>query len=105
MNYSATKRELLAVVHFTRHFKHYLLDQKCILRTDNSALRWLHNFKDPDGLVARLLGKLAQFDYEGEYRPGNSIGHAGGLSNSNNTCFVRLRRPPTGGDRTNRGVA
>ena len=80
MNYSATKRELLAVVHFTRHFKHYLLGRKFILRTDHSALRWLHNFKDPDGLVARWLEKLAQFDYEVEHRPGKSIGHADGLS-------------------------
>ena len=80
MNYSATKRELLVVVHFTRHFKHYLLGRKFILRTDHSALRWLHNFKDPDGLVARWLEKLAQFDYEVEHRPGKSIGHADGLS-------------------------
>ena len=80
VNYSATKRELLAVVHFTRHFKHYLLGRKFILRTDHSALRWLHNFKDPDGLVARWLEKLAQFDYVVEHRPGKSIGHADGLS-------------------------
>ena len=80
MIYSATKRELLAVVHFTRHFKHYLLGRKFILRTDHSALRWLHNFKDPDGLVARWLEKLAQFDYEVEHRLGKSIGHADGLS-------------------------
>ena len=79
-NYSATKRELLAIVTFTRHFKHYLLGRKFRIVTDHHALQWLHNFKDPDGLTARRLKKLAAFDYEVQHRPGKSIGHADGLS-------------------------
>ena len=79
-NYSATKRELLAIVTFTRHFKHYLLGRKFKIVTDHRALQWLHNFKDPDGLRERWLEKLAAFDYEVQHRPGKSIGHADGLS-------------------------
>ena len=79
-NYSATKRELLAFVTFTRHFKHYLLGRKFKVVTDHRALQWLHNFKDPDGLTARWLEKLAAFDYEVQHRPGKSIGHADRLS-------------------------
>ena len=78
--YSATKRELLAVVNFTRHFKRYLLGQKFRIITDHRALQWLHNFKDPDALTARWLEKLAAFDYEVVHRPGKSIGYADGLS-------------------------
>ena len=78
--YSATKRELLAVVNFTRHFEHYLLGQKFTIITDHRALQWLHNFKDPDALTARWLKKLAAFDYEVVHRPGKSIGHANGRS-------------------------
>ena len=78
--YSATKRELLAIVHFTRHFRHYLLGRKFTIVTDHRALQWLHNFKDPDGLTARWLEKLAAFDYEVRHKPGKSIGHADGLS-------------------------
>ena len=37
-------------------------------------------FKEPDGLTARWLKKLAAFDYEAKYRPAKSIGHADGLS-------------------------
>ena len=48
--------------------------------TDHRALQWLHNFKDPYGLTARWLGKLAAFEYEVQHRPGKSIGHANGLS-------------------------
>ena len=78
--YSATKSELLAVVHFTRHFKHYLLGQKFLIVTDHRALQWLHNFKNPDALTARWLEKLAAFNYEVIHRRGNTIGHADGLS-------------------------
>ena len=48
--------------------------------TDHSALQWLHSFKDPDGITARWLEKLAPFDYEVRHQPGKSIGHADGLS-------------------------
>ena len=79
-NYSATKREFLAIVTFTRHFKHYLLGRKFKIVTDHRALKWLRNFKDPDGLTARWLETLAAFDYEVQHRPGKSINHADGLS-------------------------
>ena len=79
-NYSATKRELLAIVIFTRHFEHYLLGRKFKIVTNHRALQWLHNFKDPDGLTARWLEKLAAIGYEVQHRPGKSIGHADGLS-------------------------
>ena len=48
--------------------------------TDHRALRWLHNFKDPEALTARWLKKLAPFDYEIEHRSGKSIGHADCMS-------------------------
>ena len=34
-NYCTTRKELLAVVRFTRHFRHYLLGRKFHLRTDH----------------------------------------------------------------------
>ena len=78
--YPTTKRELLAIVIFTRHFKHYLLGRKFQIVTDHIALQWLHNFKDPDGLTARWLEKLAAFEYEIVHRCRKSIGHADSMS-------------------------
>ena len=78
--YSATKRELLSIVHFKRHFWHYLLGRKFTIITDHRVLQWLHNFKDTDGLTARWLEKLAVFDCEVQHKPGKSIGHADVLS-------------------------
>ena len=79
--YSTTKRELLAIVNYTRHFKHYLLGRQFKIITDHRALQWLHNFNDPDALTALWLEKLAPFDdYEIEHRSGKSIGHADCMS-------------------------
>ena len=78
--YSPTRRELLALVTFTRHFRHYLLGRKFTIVTDHSALQWLHNFKYPDGIITRWIEKLAAFDYDVRHRPGKPIGHADSLS-------------------------
>ena len=42
-NYSATKRELFAIVYFTSHFKNYLLGRKFTVVTDHRALTWLYS--------------------------------------------------------------
>ena len=37
--YSVTRKELLAVVTFAKHFRSYLLGRRFVLRTDHSALQ------------------------------------------------------------------
>ena len=44
------------------HFRHFLLGQKFLLRTDHGSLRWIFEFKDPREQVARWLEILAQYD-------------------------------------------
>ncbi|MEW8092744.1 MAG: reverse transcriptase domain-containing protein [Candidatus Thiodiazotropha endolucinida] len=78
--YCTTKRELLAVVTFMKHFKHYLLGQKFIIRTDHAPLIWLRNFKEPEGLIARWISIIETFDYEIHYRPGRHHQNADSLS-------------------------
>ena len=63
-NYCTTKLELLAVVTVMRHFKHYLLGRKFIVRTDHAPLVWLRNFKEPEGLIARWISVIETFDYD-----------------------------------------
>eukprot|EP00731_Ephydatia_muelleri_P003753 Em0001g3753a len=58
--YCVTRRELLAVVEFTQHFRHYLLGRKFILRTYHGSLVWLRNFKEPEGQLARWLERLEE---------------------------------------------
>jgi hypothetical protein len=75
-----TRREMLAVVHFVKHFRPYLYGRHFTVRTDHSSLQWLHNFKEPEGQLARWLEILQEYDYEIIHRPGKQHGNADGLS-------------------------
>ena len=79
-NYCTTRREMLALVKFAKHFRYFLLGKKFLVRVDNMALRWLLNFKDPSGQVARWLESLAEFDFDIEHRAGRHHGNADALS-------------------------
>ena len=78
--YSVTRRELLAVITFMNQFRHYLLGQKFLLRTDHGSIRWIFEFKNPVGQVARWLEVLAQYDFEIQHRPGRKHQNADSLS-------------------------
>ena len=60
-DYCTTRKELLAVVVFTRHFRHYLLGPVFRIRTDHASLVWLMRFKHPSGQLARWLMELGQY--------------------------------------------
>ncbi len=79
-NYCVTRREFLATVYFTKHFRLYLLGQPFTLRTDHGLLTWLRNFKEPDGQLARWLEHLQQFDFEIIHRQGRQHQNADALS-------------------------
>ncbi len=78
--YCTTRKELLAVVLFTRQFRHYLLGRQFVLRTDHGSLVWLMRFKHPEGQLARWLEELSQFDMVIEHRSGSKHQNADGLS-------------------------
>lgn len=86
--YSVTRKELLAVVTFIKHFRPYLYGRKFILRTDHGSLRWLYNFRSPEGQVARWLEVLSAYEFELQTRPGRVHANADALS--------RLDNPTTG---------
>ena len=78
--YCVTRRELLAVVAFCHHFKHYLLGRKFLLRTDHSSLPWLFRFKSPQGQLARWLEEVSQYSFKVEHRAGKSHVNADAMS-------------------------
>lgn len=80
LNYCTTRKELLAVVRFTRHFRHYLLGRQFFLRTDHNSLTWLMRFKHINGQLARWLEELSQFDMVIVHRAGNKHANADALS-------------------------
>eukprot|EP00731_Ephydatia_muelleri_P026442 Em0018g542a len=52
-------------------FRPYLYGKRFTLRTDHNCLKWLHNFKEPEGQVARWLEVLAEFNDEVVHHPGH----------------------------------
>ena len=61
--YCVTRRELLAVVKAVKHLHAYLYGRTFVIRTDHSALRWLLNFRHPEGQIARWIESLQQYNF------------------------------------------
>ena len=78
--YCVTRRELLAVVTFVKHFRPYLLGRRFTLRTDHGSLIWLRNFHEPEGQLARWLETLQEYDFEIIHRKGRLHCNADALS-------------------------
>ncbi|OMO75693.1 reverse transcriptase [Corchorus capsularis] len=66
--YTAQEKELLAVVHCLRVWRHYLLGSKFVVRTDNTAV--IHFLTQPKltAKQARWQEMLAEFDYAFEHK-------------------------------------
>ena len=77
-HYCTTKREMLAAMTIYIQFRSYLRGAKFTLRTDHKSLAWLHRFKDTEGMMARWLHTLQQFQFSIVHRPGRDHGNAGG---------------------------
>ncbi|CAC5389689.1 Retrovirus-related Pol polyprotein from transposon 297 [Mytilus coruscus] len=79
-HYCVTRKELFAMVSSTKNFHHYLYGRHFLVRIDHGALRWLMNFKNPEGQMARWLGVLGTYDFEIQHRAGRIHSNADALS-------------------------
>lgn len=83
------------VVYFTQQFRP--LGRHFVLRSDHGSLAWLHNFKEPEGQLARWLQKLEEYNFTVVHRPGLKQCNADSLSLA---CLVfsvgeiNMERPP-----------
>ncbi|KII73289.1 Transposon Tf2-8 polyprotein [Thelohanellus kitauei] len=80
INYGTTKKEMLALVWSIKHFRAYLLGAKFILRTDHMSLKWLRNFREPEGQIARWLEILSNYNFDVVHRKGGLHANADALS-------------------------
>lgn len=79
-NYSASERELLAIVLSVEHFKQYLYGRHFTILTDHEPLKFLTVTDVPAPRLARLLRRLNIYNYTIEYRAGKQNGNADALS-------------------------
>jgi len=78
--YCVTRKELLSAVTFIHHFQPYLLGHQFSLRTDHGSLKWLQNFKEPEGQLARWVEQLQEYNFEIVHRPGRRHTNADAMS-------------------------
>jgi hypothetical protein len=79
--YSATERELAAIIFGVRHFKHYLLGApKFIIRSDHKSLEWLRTLTTDNIRLTRWSLELESYNYEIQYRAGKKSGNCDGMS-------------------------
>ena len=88
-----TKREMLAAVSVCIQFRSYLRGAKFTLQTDHKSLVWLHRFKDTEGMMARWLHALQQFQFSIVHRAGKDHGNADGLSRVPSSPCGQCTRP------------
>ena len=82
-NYATHEKELLAVIHALRTWRHYLLGNHFIVVTDHNSLKFLHTQPTLSRRQARWAEFIAEFDFEIVYRPGKSNVVADALSRLN----------------------
>ena len=88
MKYCTTRKELLAILAFIRQYRHYLLGNLFIIRTDHKSLRWLLNFKSIEGQLARWIEELSQYNMLIQHRAGKKHANADALSRIPNESDV-----------------
>ena len=79
-NYSATKKECLAVVWGIKNFCNYLTANHFKIYTDHYSLQWLRSMKHESALLHRWAAQLEDYDFEVLHRPGKNQGHVDALS-------------------------
>ena len=78
--YCTTREELLAIIYGLKQFRHYLLVNPFIPRTDHAALTSLLKAAEPVGQQARWLDLIAEYNFKVIHRPGVQHGNADSLS-------------------------
>ena len=79
-NYSATKKECLAVVWGIKNFRNYLLAIYSKVYMDHYSLQWLRSMKNESALLHRWAAQLEDYDFEILHRPGKNQGTVDALS-------------------------
>lgn len=88
--YTAQEKELLAVVHCLRVWRHYLLGSKFIVKTDNVAVSHFLTQPKLTPKQVRWQEHLAEFDFDLEYKAGCTNQVADALSRRAELAAMKL---------------
>lgn len=88
--YTAHEKELLAVVHCLRVWRHYLLGSSFVVKTDNTAVSHFMTQPKLSSRQARWQELLAEFNFTLEYRAGKTNKVADALSRQGQLAAFHL---------------
>jgi hypothetical protein len=80
LNYPTNEKELFAIVHALRTWRHYLHGRRFTVQTDHFSLKYLETQPNLSKRQARWLETLAEFDFDITYKPGKQNTVADALS-------------------------
>lgn len=80
LKWHITDKEGLALVEGIQHFKHYLVNKKFTVITDNAAVKYLQKNKDCNGRLGRWSLFLQGYNFEIKHRSGSANNTADFLS-------------------------
>jgi hypothetical protein len=79
-NYSTIERELLGIIYAVEKFRYYLYGKKFIIQTDHNPLTYLNNLTLSSSRLTRWRLKLAEYNFEIQYKKGKLNTNADELS-------------------------
>ena len=91
VRYSATERELLAIVYAYNQFYSHVYGRKITFFTDHQPLVTMNKLKSPHGRLGRLFFKLTGVDYDIKYIEGNKNFLPDFLSRTKNHESVEIK--------------
>ena len=78
--YTVQEKEMTAIVHCLRTWRHYILGSPFVVKTDNVATSYFQTQRKLSPKQARWQDFLAEFDFTLEYKPGTTNAVADALS-------------------------
>jgi hypothetical protein len=75
-----THKEALAILQALKKWRHYVLGNHLIIKTDQQSLRYMITQRIIEGIQHKLLMKLVEFNYSIEYKKGKENKIADALS-------------------------
>lgn len=86
-NYSASEKEMLAIVWAVKHFRQYLYGTRFTVYTDHQPLIYINNSKNNPKLIRWRL-QLAEYEYDIVYKKGKLNTNADALSRMQPEIFM-----------------
>ncbi|KAK0606869.1 hypothetical protein LWI29_005470 [Acer saccharum] len=91
--YTVQEKEMTAIIHCLRVWRHYLLGATFRIMTDNVATSYFQTQKKLSPKQARWQDFLAEFDYRLEYKPGKANVVADALSRKAELATMNASQP------------